>query len=141
MPWLSWKMTVNIPSLGWCLTMSEIIRLSDNQLKRVKELVYKRCCNFSDGACLMLDWSFCNICPQCHSNRLCCKWFRHAVLPNDPKLEADIFKISPRKRCIVCNEPVFSKSNRAKYCPVCAKNERKRKESIRLHNHYLKSRI
>lgn len=106
-----------------------MIRLSDNQLKRVKVLVHKRCCNYDDGGCLLLDWPFCNVCPQCHSNSLCCKWFRNAVLPNDPLLEAEILgNTNIIKHCHSCGRQFVPKSNRAKYCNECAiKKKRKDK--------------
>ena len=62
-------------------------RFTGRQLRQVRSLIRKRCCNFDGGTCLLFDDPHCNICPQWHSGALVCKWFRYAVLPNDPVLE------------------------------------------------------
>ena len=59
-----------------------LFRLTPAQLRSVRGLT-KRCCNFLDGECLLLD----GICPQHISRSLLCRWFRRAVLPQQPKLE------------------------------------------------------
>ncbi len=53
-----------------------LFRLTPGQLRSVRGLT-KRCCNFSDGDCLLLD----GVCPQYISRSLLCRWFRRAVLP------------------------------------------------------------
>ena len=121
--------------------MADLPRMNDEQLKQARKLIRSCCCNYDNGSCLVLDWSFCNVCPQWISYSLNCKWFRNAVLPNDPEFESKILGLHPKRYCTICNAPIYAKSNRAKYCPKCAKKERRRKETIRLHNHYLKSRI
>ena len=73
-------------------------RLTPGQLRSVRGLT-KRCCNFLDGDCLLLD----GVCPQYISRSLICRWFRRAVLPQQPKLEQAILplrqgKILPRLR-------------------------------------------
>ena len=65
-------------------------RLTPGQLRSVRDLT-KRCCNFLDGECLLLD----GVCPQFISRSLFCRWFRRAVLPQQPKLEQAI--LSPKK--------------------------------------------
>ena len=67
-----------------------LFRLTPGQLRRVRGLT-KRCCNFLDGECLLLD----GVCPQHISRSLLCRWFRRAVLPQQPKLEQAI--LSPKK--------------------------------------------
>lgn len=59
-----------------------LFRLTPGQLRSVCGLT-KRCCNFLDGDCLLLD----SACPQYISRSLLCRWFRRAVLPQQPKLE------------------------------------------------------
>ena len=59
-----------------------LFRLTPGQLRSVQGLT-KRCCNFLDGECLLLD----SVCPQFISRSLLCRWFRRAVLPQQPKLE------------------------------------------------------
>ena len=65
-------------------------RLTPGQLRSVRGLT-KRCCNFLDGDCLLLD----GVCPQHISRSLLCRWFRRAVLPQQPKLEQAI--LSPQE--------------------------------------------
>ena len=67
-----------------------LFRLTPGQLRSVRGLT-KRCCNFLDGDCLLLD----GVCPQYISRSLLCRWFRRAVLPRQPKLEQAI--LSPKK--------------------------------------------
>ena len=121
--------------------MAEMPRMDESQLREARKLIRKRCCNYDCGNCLALDDGIDPQCAQWNSYGLQCIWFRQAVLPNDRGLEAAILNICPTKRCVICAKPIFSKSNRAKYCPSCGKNVRRQKEAIRLHNHYLKSRI
>lgn len=66
-----------------------LFRLTPGQLRSVRGLT-KRCCNFLDGDCLLLD----GVCPQHISRSLLCRWFRRAVLPRQPKLEQAI--LSPK---------------------------------------------
>ena len=54
-----------------------LFRLTPGQLRSVRGLA-KRCCNFLDGDCLLLDGA----CPQYISRSLICRWFRRAVLPS-----------------------------------------------------------
>lgn len=66
-----------------------LFRLTPGQLRSVRGLT-RRCCNFLDGDCLLLDGA----CPQFISRSLICRWFRRAVLPQQPKLEQAI--LSPK---------------------------------------------
>lgn len=85
--------------------MADLPRMNDEQLKQARKLIRSLCCNYDNGSCLVLDWSFCNVCPQWISYSLNCKWFRNAVLPNDPALEASIL-------------PKETLRNLRKACPV-----------------------
>lgn len=87
--------------------MSEIIRLSPQQSRRVNSLVKRECCNCDGGNCLLLDDGGTCICPQLISYSLLCKWFRNAVLPADKELYVAIYKTDDRRRCAVCGEPLF----------------------------------
>lgn len=92
-------------------------RMNDEQLRKARTVIREHCCNLVDGICIVLDCD----CVQRHSYSLLCKHFRYCVLPNAPKLEAAILGAAVRKRCSVCGAPIYSRSNRAKYCPECAK--------------------
>ena len=99
------------------LPHGSLFRLTPGQLRSVRGLT-KRCCNFSGGDCLLLD----GVCPQHISRSLLCRWFRRAVLPQQPKLEQSIFNPKRLRRCEVCGTGILARSGRAKYCPTCAKN-------------------
>ena len=94
-----------------------LFRLTPGQLRNVRGLT-KRCCNFLDGNCLLLD----GVCPQHISRSLLCRWFRRAVLPQQPKLEQAILSPQKLRRCEVCGTGILARSGRAKYCPACAKD-------------------
>ena len=89
-----------------------LFRLTPGQLRSVRGLT-KRCCNFLDGECLLLDGA----CPQYISRSLLCRWFRRAILPQQPKLE----------------QGILARSGRTKYCPACAKevNRQQKAKSAR----------
>ena len=90
-------------------------RISQALRDSVRKLV-KRCCNYADGDCLPLDGT----CPQAISHSLICRWFRHAVLPEQPKLEQAILNPKTLHRCQVCGKDFLAHSGRAKYCRECA---------------------
>ena len=94
-----------------------LFRLTPGQLRSVRGLT-KRCCNFSGGDCLLLD----GVCPQHISRSLLCRWFRRAVLPQQPKLEQAILSPKKLRRCEVCGTSILVRSGRTKYCPACAKD-------------------
>ena len=94
-----------------------LFRLTPGQLRSVRGLT-KRCCSFLDGDCLLLDGA----CPQYISRSLICRWFRHAVLPEQPKLEQAILNPKKLHRCAVYGKGFLVRSGRAKYCPICAKD-------------------
>ena len=66
---------------------------------------------------LLLD----GVCPQFISRSLICRWFRRAVLPQQPKLEQAILSPKKLRRCEVCGKGILARSGRTKYCPACAK--------------------
>ena len=105
-----------------------LFRLTPGQARSVRGLT-KCCCNFSQGDCLLLD----GVCPQAVSRSLICRWFRRAVLPEQPKLERAILSPGQRHRCEGCGRGFLTRSGRAKYCRDCAaKVHRKQKaESAR----------
>jgi len=42
----------------------------------------------------------------------------------------------PGKCCAICGKPVYSSSNRTKYCPACAKQERRKQDAKRKRKQY-----
>ena len=97
--------------------LQEYSRLTDEQLAAVKKLV-KKCCNFLQGTCVALDKGDGCPCVQSFSYSLICKWFRNAVLPLDPSLEAALWR-GDKKQCAYCGNYFIPRSNRALYCPNC----------------------
>lgn len=124
MPLFFWRMMANGHTLVWCLLMADIPRLDERQRAIVRKLIRQRCCNYDNGSCLLLDWPFCNICPQWISHSLNCKWFRQAVLPNAPELEGEILGMG-KKRCTICGNLFVPRSNRAQYCAPCSIQRRR----------------
>lgn len=105
------------------------------QYRRVRRLVHE-CCNYIDGNCIALDDGEECVCVQSISYSLLCRWFRAAVLPQDKELETALFHRLDAKRCAVCGALFTPGSNRAKYCPECAVQVRRRKEAERQRKRY-----
>ena len=102
-----------------------------------RSLIFKNYCN---GNCLLLDDGEECVCVQSISYSLLCRWFKVAVLPLDAALCAEITKGRDEiKRCAVCGAAFTPNSNRAKYCPDCAVQVRRKKEAERQRKRYLLS--
>lgn len=99
------------------------------QYRKARRLT-RECCNNVGGNCLLLDDGEECICVQSISYSLLCRWFWAAVLPLDAVLCAEITKGHDHlKRCCECGASFTPKSNRAKYCPACAKKMRRQREA------------
>ncbi len=97
--------------------MTEVIRMTEAQAKRVYKLAKKECCNCYNGFCVLLDTS----CPQCITRSLICKWFIRAVLPADMPLYVELTGDKGKsKPCISCGKPFVPTGSRSIYCPDCA---------------------
>ena len=107
------------------------------QARKVHSLVRKRCCNYDDVNCLLLDDGYdpCP-CPQLITRSLLCKWFREAVLPDDLQAHDEILLGKNAKSCTACGKRFIPGSNRAKYCPDCARRVRREKEARRQRERY-----
>ena len=116
---------MNLPSIERNKN-NALIRMTPNQRKSANALIRKICCNYCDGQCAALDCE----CVQMISYSVCCKWFRHCVLPQGKSLFAEIVQSQQSKHCVICGKAVVTKSNRGKYCETCSKSERKRKPAI-----------
>lgn len=114
---------------------NELLRMTPEQLQEARRLIRKTCANYDDGGnCLLLDDGEPCRCPQLGAYSVICKYFRDAVLPGDMKLHYSIIGQKPNCHCVICGAPIYSKSNRAKYCPACAAKERRQKEALRVRN-------
>lgn len=95
---------------------------------RVNNLIKRLCANYKDGYCLPLDDGEPCVCVQSVSFHLCCNYFKNAVLPNDPTLEAEMLTSDMVSYCKDCNNPFIpeSKRNNQKYCQYCAIRRRRK---------------
>ena len=116
--------------------MNEIIRMTKPQLNKANALIRRHCCNCVDSNCILLDDGESCPCPQFLTCSLICKWFRSSVLPDSPALQNEIVLRKGEKLCTVCGRGFVPTSNRAKYCPDCAKTVRRRKEAARVKAKY-----
>ncbi|MCC8140165.1 MAG: cysteine-rich VLP domain-containing protein [Lachnospiraceae bacterium] len=111
-----------------------LYEMSEAQRRQAAKLIARECSNYDRGNCLLLDDGEECVCPQVISYTVLCRWFRNAVLPCFPELEADIFKDRDRKRCERCGAKFLPGSNRSRYCPACAVKTRREKERERKRN-------
>lgn len=98
------------------------------EIPRANALIKKLCANYDDGNCLLLDEGEGCVCVQSISYSLLCRYFRNAVLPADPALEAEILGTHP-DRCVSCGAPIIKRGNRKKYCEKCAGIAYKRQQA------------
>lgn len=97
-------------------------RMNIQQRRQANKLIKHLCTNYQDGNCLLLDDEPC-VCVQSISYSLCCNYFRVAVLPTEPTLEAEILSPANICYCQDCKKPFVPKSkrNNQKFCTACAK--------------------
>lgn len=103
-------------------------QMTGRQRYRANALIKKLCANYDEGNCLLLDEGEGCVCVQSISYSLLCKYFRNAVLPADPSLEAEILGTHP-DRCVSCGAPIIKRGNRKKYCEKCAGIAYKRQQA------------
>ena len=97
--------------------------LTREEKAAIRKLVTRLCANYDrDVGCLPLDCP-CYMLEKCWTGALC-RYFREAVLPNDPVLEASLAAEGPvpeTRPCPVCGR-AFLPDGRTRYCsPGCAK--------------------
>lgn len=109
--------------------------LTRDEHRAIRKLVTGECANYdSQYGCLPLDCE-CYMLGKCWTGALC-RYFREAVLPLDPELEASINGegAAPDTRpCTVCGRP-FLPEGRQAYCSDACKaegNRRKSRERVR----------
>lgn len=106
--------------------MGNLPRMTPQQFSMVRKLIRSKCANYDQGNCLALDDGEKCSCPQYWAYSLLCRYFRNAVLPNDPKLEEEIIGRTASPKCAICGKCLFSNGKRIKYCPECAANQRRK---------------
>ena len=105
--------------------------LTRDEKKKIRTLVTGMCANYDreSGLCLPLDCA-CYMLHKCWTGAYC-RYFREAVLPLDPELQAALTTegISPELRaCAVCGK-AFLPEGRQAYCSDACKAEGNRRKS------------
>ena len=108
--------------------MRMLPRLTPKHRQRANALIKRLCANYEGGNCLALDDGEPCVCVQSISYSLLCKYFRNAVLPAEPMLEANILGTRFEK-CVSCGAPILKKGNRKKYCDRCAVRAYKKQQA------------
>ena len=103
--------------------------LTPEQRRRCNALIKRLCANYDGGNCIALDDGDGCVCVQSISYHIYCKYFRNAVLPAEPMLEADIFKSDTRAKCEQCHKPFVQEHHNQKYCKDCAKLRYRRQQA------------
>jgi hypothetical protein len=104
--------------------------LTRNERAAIRKLVTGMCANYdAEYGCLPLDYGRCYMLDKWWTGAYC-KYFRNAVLPLDPVLEAVLTDgAEPDKRlCSVCGQAIYADNNRGKYCDVCAGAVRRKRQ-------------
>lgn len=96
--------------------------LTREERAAIRRLVTSLCANYDrEYGCLPLDCQ-CYMLGKCWTGALC-RYFREAVLPTDPALQAALCSEGPLpeiRPCPVCGRP-FLPDGRTRYCsPSCA---------------------
>lgn len=106
-------------------------KLTPQERRALQKLVIGKCANYdSDYGCLPLDCD-CPMLGVCYNSSVRCRYFRSAVLPNDPELEAALNAL-PARYCQFCGSPFPAKGRRV-YCSLpCAERARKSQTAARV---------
>lgn len=104
--------------------------LTREEKRAIHKLVKSLCANYDkDYGCLPLDCP-CYMLGKCWTGALC-RYFREAVLPTDPALEAALLSDGPAPKtrpCPVCGRG-FLPDGRTRYCSeACAGAARRKKQ-------------
>jgi predicted nucleic acid-binding Zn ribbon protein len=112
--------------------MSAERELTGGERAAIKKLVVSMCANYdSKYGCLPLDYGRCYMLDKWWTGAYC-KYFRDAVLPLDPALEAALLgramPVVETQPCAVCGKPFPAKGNKL-YCSArCAKKSQRRQQ-------------
>ena len=98
------------------------------QHQEIRALV-NECANYdrSDRICLLTDGP-CYMMLKVYNNGKICKYFKEAVLPLNPILDAAITHREPTvtRSCEMCKNDYIPKTNRQQYCSEKCKSEAKK---------------
>ena len=104
--------------------------LTRREKAAIRKLVVTLCANYDkEYGCLPLDCE-CYMLGKCWTGAYC-RYFREAVLPNDPVLEASLSSADGEpgtQPCPVCGKP-FLPDGRTRYCSaVCSRAAQRRQQ-------------
>lgn len=113
--------------------------LTAREKQHIKKLIVSKCASYDkEYGCLPLDCA----CPMfgiCYTNSALCTWFREAVLPESPELQA-VFEPQPLTVCKECGRR-FSAQGKRVYCSdKCAEDARRRQTAARVRKHREKTK-
>lgn len=114
--------------------------LTGREKQRIRKLVASQCANYDkEYGCLPLDCE----CPMfgiCYRSSLLCRYFREAVLPTAPDLEA-VFQSKPLTVCKQCGKS-FPKEGKRVYCSNrCAEEAKCQQTKLRVRKYREKQKI
>ena len=105
--------------------------LTRAELVTMKKLVRSLCANYDhEYGCLLLDDKCYMLYGVAYNCSALCKYFRNAVLPNDPALEA-VFagtEMPETEPCAFCGKPFVTKGKRD-YCSAACQKGANRKNT------------
>ena len=113
--------------------------LTGKEKRQIKKLVVSKCANYDkEYGYLPLDCE-CYMFGVCYSCSGLCKWFRKALLPTVPELQA-VFEPMPLAVCKECGRH-FQKNGKRAYCSdKCAAEARRKQTAARVRKHREKKR-
>ena len=108
--------------------------LTGRERQRIRRLVVSLCANYDrEYGCLPLGCD-CYMFGICYRSSSLCKYFRRAVQPVDPELEA-IFEPRPLSVCKQCGKSFPTKGKRCYCSDACAAEARQRQTATRVRRH------
>lgn len=108
--------------------------LIPREKQRIKKLIVSKCASYDkEYGCLPLDCE-CPIFGICFTNSALCTWFRDAVLPDTPELQA-VFEPQPLKVCKECGKHFPAHGKRVYCSEKCAETARRRQTAARVRKH------
>ena len=104
--------------------------LTREEKTAIRKLVTSLCANYDrEYGCLPLDCP-CYMLGKCWTGAYC-RYFREAVLPNDPMLEAALTQEGPPPEirvCAVCGKPFLPEGNQAYCSAACSEVARRKRQ-------------
>ena len=105
--------------------------LTREERREIKKLVVSMCANYDrQYGCLPLDYGRCYMIDKCWTGGMC-KYFREAVLPLNPALEAaltDADASTAQKECPICGTAYIPTTSQA-YCSEACRIKGQREDN------------